>query len=276
MMFTAICVAVFFPHSALAFGFRIAKDDFRLLAMEIQCAPDCDFSDETAGIATDFGYAGEGKFADPTQVPGLNSNPRAPRIVVGFPEDRFDWARFTRTWPGTNSRLVVLNELTSSGKGRAFLSVWKPYKDSLEFSRLLPGHFSIPVGEISFASDPRPESGGVLLLLQGLGADAGINVQAFFAVRLRGQGQLQKTRTLINKSEIPVSEILARLNDGQPAEEVLDSTLRCELSKGPRGSALRCVKSRARIVYTRQGPQETPLGSETFTVDLAPGLSERR
>ena len=186
-------------------------------------------------------------------------------MVVGFPEDRFDWARFTQPLPGGRNRLVLLNELTSSGKNRALMSVWKPFRDSLEFLNFLPGHFSVPLGEISFRGAPHSEGGGVLLLLQGIGSDAGINLQAFLAVRLRGLQRMRKVGEVSNKTEIPVSEILARLNDDKPAEEVLDSAVQCELGQGPRGAALRCVKTRTKTLYTQQGPQETPLGKERFS-----------
>jgi hypothetical protein len=267
----ALCLgAGFLPMPGHAREFRIAKQDFPLLAVEIQCPAHCDLPEEVSGVAVDFGLVGEGKFEDPTQVQGSGSGIRTPRIVAGFPENRFDWARFTRPLPGTDLRLAILNELTSSGKSRAYLSLWKPRKDSLEFVRLLPGHFSVPVGEITFQGEPRAEGGGTLLLIQGVGSDAGLNVQAFFAVRLRGRNQVQTVKTLVNRSEIPVAEILARLNEGLAAEEVVDSTLRCELASGRRGAALRCVKSRVRVWHTQEGPRETPLDSETFTVDLAP------
>ncbi len=250
-----------------AVGFRIAKSDFHLLAVEVQCAPTCDFSDEVAGAAVDFGYAGEGKFADLSKLVDQNADPRGPRIVAGFPEERFDWSRFTQPLPGGRNRMAVLNELTSSGKNYAFLSAWKPFRDSLEFIRLLPGSFSIPLGEISFRGAPRSQGGATLLLLQGIGSDAGINLQAFFAVRLQGD-RLQKVREVSNKTEIPVADILARLNDDKPAEEVLDSALQCDLAKTGT-PALHCVKTRTKILYTQQGPQETPLGKENFTLDLA-------
>lgn len=254
----------------MGMGQRISKENFHQLAIEIQCNPDCEFPEGMSATVLEIGLTGEGRFEHLDAINAKNPSATNKSMVIGFPEERFDWPRFTQGVPGSTMKFAVLNELTSSDKNHGYLSIWKTLKDSMEFVRLLPGHFSIPLGEFSFHGAPRGENGGTLLLLQGLGSDAGINIQYFIAVRLKGLERLQIVGDVSNKSEIPIADILARINDGKPAEEIIDSTLRCDLGRSPKGSNLRCTKSKTRILYSKDGPTETPLGSESFNLPLAP------
>ena len=262
-----ILPAFFMP--ALVMAFHIAKTDFKLLAIEVQCPKNGFESPAQTAEIIEFGYVGEGKFS-PSSPASIPSRPGEVRVVIGFPEDRFDWNKYTQKLPGTETKLVILNQISTSGENFSFLTQWMPRRDSMEFLRIYPGLFSMPVGEISFRGAPKSSAGGTLLLLQGIGSDAGINAQSFFALRLRGQDKLEKSRVIANKSEIPVADILARINEGQPAEVVVDSSLRCDLGKNVRGDVLKCSKTRTRILYTREGPQETPLGAEGFILDVPP------
>jgi hypothetical protein len=69
-----------------------------------------------------------------------------------------------------------------------------------------------------------------------------------------------------------VQQILDKINNDEPVEAVMDSSLACEIVKGrtaPSGGPLiRLVKTKTSILYTKSGPQETPMGKEESTLDI--------
>jgi len=212
------------------------------------------------------GYAGEDPFQDPNGLPKDTVTGVSP-IVLGFPDNPpFDWNRYVFTSPLTRHLYVVLNEVSSTGKNHAMLSEWKTEKDKLVFVRLLPQVHDIPIGVLSVVGKPQKAGRGFLVLLLGRGSDAGVNLQDYRVLKFDARGNPTVIARQTNRSEIPVADILARLNDGQEAEEVIDSSLVCGLA--PNGKSLRCTKNRTQIHYSVSGPDEKPLGQEHFTLEL--------
>jgi hypothetical protein len=63
-------------------------------------------------------------------------------------------------------------------------------------------------------------------------------------------------------------------------DPVTDSSLACEIVKGRKapsgGPLIRLTKTRTSILYTKSGPQETPLGKEETTLDIWKEIRAKR
>ncbi|GEM_PF-1895021 len=255
-----------------ALAFRVAKGDFPRFAGVIECKDSgtaCDGADQ--GFVQQ-GLAGVGDFLEASS-PNLAKGDKA---VIGFLEGKpFSWSRYAVDFPSAKSKWVVLNELTVGEGNRCFLTQWKPVKDSLEFVKVEPRYFSLGLGELFIQGKSVMPDGSLLLVLKGEGSDAGINVQDYRFVRLPAAGGGSSAIEVdhrLNRSEIPLQKILDRLNADEAVEEVLDSSLACDVPSGRKapsgGPWLRCVKSHSRVLYTKAGPQETPVGKDTAMVDI--------
>lgn len=251
-----------------ALGFRISKEDFPKFAGSIAC----DWQGEACpGASRGFvvqGRVGE-EIPDPT-ASGLASGGQA---VVGFLEGKpFSWARYSVDFPASRWKWVVLNEVSSGDRNHVFLTRWKTVGDSLEFLKIHPMAFPLDLGEsFVFAKLPLPDK-SLLLILKGEGSDAGVNLQDFRLFRLQAPDKIQEVARRTNRSEIPVQKILERINADLPVEEVLDSSLTCEVARGKKapsgGPLLRFITTRNKVLYTKEGPRETPAGKDTSTLDI--------
>ena len=252
----------------------MAKADFPRFVGVLGCE---DSGEACSGAEAGFvqnGLAGDGDFSDPSSPDLAKGN----KVVIGFLEGKaFAWNRYAIDFPNQKTKWIVLNELTLGEGNRAFLTAWKSLGDSLEFQKAIPRYFSLDLGELFLHGKATMSDGSLLLILKGEGSDAGINVQDFRIVRLKSAG-LTATQVAkrVNRSEIPLQKILDRLNSDQAVEPVLDSTLACEWKPGrkaPSGSPwLRFRLSRQRILYTKEGPQETPVSTDSVLVDVLKGL----
>jgi hypothetical protein len=215
---------------------------------------------------------GENGFEDATQFPKDSATGRNP-LVLDFPDGKtFDWNKYSFDSPLNQHKFLLLNELSSSGSNHAMLSEWRVSKGELTLIRLLPQVYEIPLGELSFSGKPILQGAGFLVLLHGLGSDAGVNYQDYRVLRLDAQSNLQVITRVTNNSEIPVATILARLNEGGNVEEVTDSTLTCSLVRG--GKKLNCSKTLTRIRYSLSGAEEIPLNKSSFTLELSKAKSK--
>ena len=253
-----------------ASAFRVAKTDFPHFVGIIGCE---DSGDSCTGAEQGYvlhGLAGDADFMDPSSPSLTKGN----RTVMGFLEGKpFAWNRYSLDFPNAKSKWIVLNELTVGEGNRAFLTLWKGVGDSLEFIKVEPRYFSLTMGEAFLQGKTTLPDGSILLLVKGEGADAGINIQDFRIVRLQvANNTMTQVDQHINRSEIPLQKILNQLNADEVVEPVLDSTLGCDLPSGRKapsgGPWVRCIKSRNRVLYTKAGPEETPLGKDTIQVDI--------
>ena len=251
-----------------ALGFRIAKADFQKFAGSLDCRWD---GEACPGAAQGFvvqGLAGS-DIPDPT-APELAAGGK---VVLGFLEGKpFSWARYSTDFPGARFRWVVLNELSSGDANNVFLTQWRNVGDSLEFVKALPQALPVALGETYvFAKATLPDN-SLLLVLKGEGSDAGVNLQDFRFIRLQAPDKVKEVARRTNKSEIAVQKILEKLNNDEPVEAVVDSSLVCEIVKGQKapsgGPLIRFTKTRTSILYTKAGPQETPLGKDVSTLDI--------
>ncbi|MDB5051700.1 MAG: hypothetical protein JWO30_4771 [Fibrobacteres bacterium] len=251
-----------------ALGFRISKIDFPKFAGSIDCKWD---GEACPGAAQGFvlsGKVGE-EIPDPT-APELAAGGK---VVLGFLEGKpFSWSRYSVDFPNARSKWVVLNELSSGDQNNVFLTQWKSVGEDLEFVKAYPQSFPLDLGETYvFAKALLPDN-SLLLILKGEGSDAGVNLQDFRLFRLQTPDKLKEVARRTNRSEIPVQKILEKINADQPVDEVVDSALTCEIAKGKKapsgGPLLRFIKTRTRILYTKAGPQETPAGKDTTTLDI--------
>lgn len=255
--------------SAPVSAFRIAKGDFPRFAGVIGCKDSgtaCEGADQGFVLQ---GLSGLGDFQEASS-PSLAKGDKA---VIGFLEGKpFSWSRYSVDFPSAKSKWVVLNELTVGEGNRSFLTQWKPVKDSLEFIKVEPRYFSLSLGELYIQGKSILPDGSLLLVLKGEGSDAGINVQDYRIVRLQAAGGAVEVDHRLNRSEIPLQKILDKLNADEAVDEVQDSTLACEVVNGKKapsgGPWLRFVKAHSRVLYTKAGPQETPVGKDTSLVDI--------
>jgi hypothetical protein len=110
------------------------------------------------------------------------------------------------------------------------------------------------------------------VILKGEGSDAGVNLQDYRFFRLQAPDRITEVGRRTNKSELPVQKILEKINNNEPVEAVLDSSLTCEIAKGKKapsgGPLIRFARIRTSILYSKAGPQETPMGKDESTWDV--------
>jgi hypothetical protein len=259
-----------FNMASPSWGLRVAKADFPRFAGVVGCRDTgtlCEGSEQ--GFILN-GLSGEGEFQDPSS----STLAKGDKVVLGFLEGKpFAWNRYSVDFPSAKSKWIVLNELTVGEGNRAFLTQWKEVKDSLEFIKVEPHYFSLSLGELFVQTKVILPDGSLLLVLKGEGSDAGINVQDYRSVRLPvAAGNAIEVDQHFNRSDIPVQKILERLNADEVVDEVQDSILTCEVSRGPKapsgGPWMKFIKAHSRVLYTKAGPQETPIGRDTVKIDI--------
>lgn len=251
-----------------AAAFRVAKSDFARFAGSLDCRWD---GEACPGAAQGFlihGLAGT-DIPDPT-APELASGGK---VVLGFLEGKpFSWARYSVDFPGTRSRWVVLNEISSGDQNNVFLTRWKPVGDSLEFVQAHPRALPLDMGETYVLAKASLPDQSLLVILKGEGSDAGVTLQDYRFLRLKAPDQVMEAGRRTNRSEVAVQKILERINNDEPVEAVLDSSLACEIVKGRKapsgGPLIRFTKTRTSILYTKSGPEETPMGKSEETWDI--------
>jgi hypothetical protein len=244
----------------------IAKNDMPRFIGTLACVYEQDVCPQAMqGFAT-FGLSGEPGFEDLSALPKDPATGMMP-IVLGFNESKFfDLAKYSFDAPVKGRKYIVLNELSTSESNHAMITEWSVTKNGYTLVRILPKVFELPVGEVTVAGKPVATGSGLVVLLRGLGSDAGLNLQDFRVVRIDRRGDVQVVARETNRSETPVGEILARLNDDQDAEVVIDSALTCTLARG--GKVLKCTKAMTQVSYSKSGTTENPIGKTDFSIDL--------
>lgn len=251
-----------------ALGFRISKEEFPKFVGSIACDGDGD-----ACPGASRGFIVHRRIGEEIPDPSFSGLASGGQVVIGFLEGKpFSWARYSVDILSTRWKWVVLNEVSSGDRNRVFLTLWKSVGDSVEFLKIHPQAFPLDLGEsFVFAKLALPDK-SLLVILKGEGSDAGVNLQDFRLFRLMSPDKIQEVARRTNRSEIPVQKILERINADQPVETVLDSSLACEVVKGKKapsgGPLLRFIKSRNKVLYTKEGPLETPVGRDTSTLDV--------
>lgn len=248
---------------------RVAKADFQRFAGVIVCGGEA--ADYCNGAEMGFvthGLAGEGDLSDPTS-PELT---KGGKIVLGFLEGKpFSWPRYSVDFPASRWKWIVLNELSTTDQNHVVLTQWRNAGQDLEFVKAFPHIFPLALGETTVHAKAALPDGSLLLVLKGEGSDAGVNLQDFRLLRLTSSTGMEEVYRKTNRSEIPVQKILERLNNDEAVDAVMDSALACEVSakKAPSGGPLiRFVKSRTKVLYTKSGPLETPMGKDEETLDI--------
>jgi hypothetical protein len=270
--FAACLAALTAPASA----FRIAKADFPRFAGSLECQWD---GEACPGAAN--GFVVKGLVGSDIPDPTAAELAAGGKAVVGFLEGKpFSWARYAVDFPNARSKWVVLNELSSGDENNVFLTQWKQVGDSLEFVKALPRAFPLDLGETYvFAKAPLPDN-SLLVILKGEGSDAGVTLQDYRFLRFQAPDKITEVARRTNKSEIAVQKILDKINNDEPVEPVTDSSLACEVVKGRKapsgGPLIRLSKTRTSILYTKSGPQETPLGKEETTLDIWKEIRAKR
>ncbi|MEO6095824.1 MAG: hypothetical protein ABIW76_09110 [Fibrobacteria bacterium] len=251
-----------------AMAFKISTSDFPKFAGSI----DCRWDGEACPGATD-GFVIHGLAGQDIPDPTASELASGGKVVLGFLEGKpFSWGRYSVDFPNAKSKFVVLNELSSGDQNNVFLTQWRLAKDSLEFVKILPRSFPLDLGETYVQAKAVLPDNSLLLILKGEGSDAGVNLQDFRLIRLQGPDKINEVARRTNKSEIPVQKILNRINADETVDPVVDSALACEIVKGKKapsgGPLIRFTKTRTNILYTKSGPQETPLGKDTVSFDI--------
>jgi hypothetical protein len=252
-----------------ASAFKVAKSDFPRFAGTVGCK---DTGKSCEGAEQGFvltGLSGEGEFQEASSTDLAKGD----KVVIGFLEGKpFTWARYSVDFPSAKMKWIVLNELTIGEGNRAFLTQWKVVKDSLEFVKIEPQYFSLSLGELFIQARTTLPDGSLLMILKGEGSDAGINVQDYRMVRIQGNHSLMQIDERSNRSDIPVQKILEKINANERVDAVQDSVLSCEIlarKKAPSGGPwLRFIKSHSQVLYTKDGPQETPGSKDTVMIDI--------
>lgn len=252
------------PASAL----RVAKADFPRFAGSFDCRWN---GEECPGSADGFVQAG---------LAGTdNPDPAAPelaadgKVVLGFLEGKpFSWSRYAVDFPSARSKWIVLNELSSGDQNNVFLTLWKSAGDSIEFVKAYPKALPVELGETHVHAHAVLPDKSLLLILKGEGADAGVTLQDYRFLRVKAPDQVSEAGRRTNRSEVPVRKILEKINNDEPVEPVTDSALACEIVKGRRapsgGPLIRFTTTRISVLYTKAGPQETPLETTQETWDI--------
>jgi hypothetical protein len=256
-------------YDSRAEGLRVRKADFPGFLGIVACGAAA--REECPGAADGFarhGRAGEEGAPDPAS-PALTAGGK---VAVGFLEGKpFAWPRYSVEFPTPAWKWVVLNELSANEQNRVFLSLWKQAGPHLELVRVFTRVFPLELGETTVHARSALPDGSLLVVLKGDGADAGVRLQDYRFLRLRAPDRMEEVHRALNRSEIPVQDIMERLNADRPVEPVLDSTLDCEVGrrKAPSGGPLvRLVVTRNRVLYTRDGPEETPAGTSSQDLDI--------
>lgn len=258
----ALCAAMPSP------GFRIAKNDFAKFAGQVDCQWDGEACPGAARGFVQAGLAGV-EIPDPTAAELAAGG----KVVLGFLEGKpFSWARYSVDFPAARWKWVVLNELSSGDANNVFLSQWRNAGDSLEFVKLAPFALPIDLGEAYVHGKAALPDGSLLLIMKGEGADAGVGLQDYRFIQLKAPDKVREIARRTNKSEVAVQKILEKINNDQPVDAVIDSSLACEIVKGKKapsgGPLIRFTTTRTSILYTKSGPQETPAGREESTLDI--------
>lgn len=248
---------------------RVSKADFARFTGILDCGNAS--AGECPGAANGFvvhGLAGGAEIPDPAAPELLTGG----RVVVGFQEGKpFLWPRYSAEFPNSGWKWVVLNEVSISDQNRVFLSLWRHTGSSLDLVKVFPRSFPLELGEMTVHSSTPLPDGSRLLILKGEGADAGIRIQDFRLLRLTAPDRMQEILRRTNRSQIPVESIMERLNADQPVEAVLDSTLTCTVIR-PEGASkspiVRFTLSRQSLLYTKEGPEETPKGVSQEEIDI--------
>lgn len=262
------CLTALAACAAPASAFRVAKSDFARFAGSLECQWDGAYCPGAAN-----GFVVKGLVGSDIPDPNASELASGGKVVLGFLEGKpFSWPRYSVDFPTARFRWVVLNELSSGDQNDVFLTLWKSVGDSLEFVKANPFAFPIDLGEITIlAKAPLPDH-SLLLILKGEGSDAGVTLQDYHFLRLLAPDRIFEVARRTNQSKIPVQQILDKINNDEPVEAVMDSSLACEIVKGrtaPSGGPLiRLVKTKTSILYTKSGPQETPMGKEESTLDI--------
>jgi hypothetical protein len=251
-----------------AAAFRIAKSDFPKFAGSIDCRWD---GESCPGAEQGFVVSGRvGEEIPDATAPELA---QGGKVVVGFLEGKpFSFQRYSADFPTPKSKWVVLNELSSGDQNNVFLTQWKAVGDSLEWVKTVPQAFPLDLGETYvFAKTTLPDN-SLLLILKGEGSDAGVNLQDFRLFQLKAPDKIKEVARRTNRCDIPVQKILEKINADEVVEPVTDSSLTCEIAKGKKapsgGPLIRFIKSKTEILYTKSGPQETPVGKDTTVLDV--------
>jgi hypothetical protein len=257
-------------------AFRVAKSDFPKFAGSLDCRWD---GEACPGAAAGFVVKGlVGSDIPDATAPELAAGGK---VVLGFLEGKpFSWPRYSVDFPTAKSKWVVLNELSSGDQNNVFLTLWKSVGDSLEFVKAHPYALPLDLGETTvLAKAPLPDN-SLLVILKGEGSDAGVNLQDYRFIRLQAPDKVAEVDRRTNKSEIAVQKILEKINNDEPVEAVTDSSLACEIVKGRKapsgGPLIRFVKTKTSILYTKAGPQETPLGKTEETLDIWKAIKAKR
>lgn len=271
-----ISLVAFFCE-AFAQEVRVQKPDFPRFAGVLSCGTASgEVCPGAAGGFTVHGLMGDEVIPDPSATELTTGG----KVLVGFLEGKpFTWPRYSVEFPNSGWKWVVLNELSSNDQNRVFISLWKHTGSSLDLVKVFPRFLPLALGETTVHSKSMLPDGSLLVILKGEGSDAGIGLQDFRFLRLSGTDALEEVYRRTNRSEIPVQAILDRLNSDQSVEAVLDSNLVCEVSrkKAPSGGPLiRFSISRNQVLYTKSGPQETPVGKNSEEVDIWQVIKARK
>lgn len=268
--FVAALIAVLgLAWAAQAQPFRVPKADFARFVGVLDCGG---ASELCPGADQGFvlhGLSGEGELQDPAS-PELT---KGGKIVVGFLEGKpFSWTRYSVDFPASRWKWIVLNELSSGDQNHVVLTQWRNAGAALEFVKVFPHLLPLALGETYVHSKVTLPDGSLLLLLKGEGGDAGVTLQDYRFLRLSPSGAINEVLRRTNRSEIPEQQILDRLNADEAVEAVLDSSLACDVVAGRKapsgGPLIRCAKSRTKVLYTKSGPLETPMGKDEEMVDV--------
>lgn len=251
-----------------ALAFRIAKNDFPKFAGQV----DCQWDGESCPGAT-RGFVLAGLAGNEIPDPAASELAASGKVVLGFLEGKpFSWARYSVDFPAARWKWVVLNELSSGDANNVFISLWRNAGDSLEFVKLAPFAIPIDLGEAYVHGKAALPDGSLLLIVKGEGADAGVGLQDYRFIQLKAPDKAREVARRTNKSQMPVQKIMEKINNDEPVEAVTDSSLSCEIVKGKKapsgGPLIRFVKTRTSVLYTKAGPQETPMGREESTLDI--------
>lgn len=268
-----LLVALF--SSTFAQGEQLRKSDFSRFVGVIACGTartgDGPADTECPGAANGFeiqGLAGSPEIPDPAASELTTGG----RVVVGFQEGKpFHWPRYSVEFPNSGWKWIVLNELSVSDQNRVFFSLWRHTGSSLELVKIFPRILSLALGETTVHSQARLPDGSLLVILKGDGSESGLRLQDYRFLRLSAPDRMEEVHRRTNRSEIPVEKIMERLNLDQAVEAVMDSTLSCEISKRKSASGGPLVKftvSRNSVLYTKQGPMETPQGKSSEEIDI--------
>lgn len=248
---------------------RIAKSDFPRFAGVVSCgeAPE----DACPGASQGFvlaGLAGDSAIPDPAAAELAAGD----KVVLGFLEGKpFTWPRYSVEHPNSGFKWVVLNELSQNERNRVFLTLWRHTGTSLDLIKIFPRMLPLDLGETMVHAKSLLPDGSLLLVLKGEGSDAGVRLQDYRFLRLAAPDRMTEVYRRTQRSEIPIRDILEKINADEPVDPVMDSTLACEVirRKAPSGGPLvRFTVSRTRVLHTKEGPQETPEGKSTEEIDI--------